>query len=408
MEPSFRSRFNAAYDESFYTSYVRAFEARLGCAIPYRVAETPFFIPDQLRDRLARHAREILDLVLEPAIVSQMKAAIPAEYDVPRIDESPNCVQIDFAITQNADGTLDGRVVELQAFPSLYALMAVNLEVIKEALRKRVPELDRDWSIYYGGMSTASFVEKLRRAVVADEDPEHVVLLDLDPPKQKTYPDFVATKMLIDVDAECPTRLIKEGRSLYRMKAGRKLPVRRIYNRIVFDELAKANVELPFRYTEDLDVSWCSHPNWYWVISKYSLPLLTHPAVPRARTLATLGDDIPTNLEDYVLKPLFSFAGGGVKVDVTRQDVDEVPPDQRSGWLLQEKITYHPGIPMANGEGNVKAEVRMMFLRAPDQEKPELSLNLVRLSRGKMLGVDQNKNLTWVGGAIGLFDGSGA
>jgi len=408
MEPRFRARFNAAYDDSFYAGYVRAFEARLGCAIPYRVAETPFFIPDLLRDRLAKHAREILDLVLEPSVVSEMKAAIPAEFDVPRIDALPNCVQIDFAIVQNPDGSLDGRVVELQAFPSLYALMVINLEVIKRALRERMPDDDRDWSIFYGRMNTSSFVEKFRRAVVADEDPDHVVLLDLDPPKQKTYPDFVATKMLIDVDAECPTRLIKEGRSLYRMKAGRKIPVRRIYNRIVFDELAKAKVELPFRYTEDLDVSWCSHPNWYWVISKYSLPRLTHAAVPRARTLEALGADIPHNLEDYVLKPLFSFAGGGVKVDVSRKDIDEIPGDQRSGWLLQEKITYHPGIPMANGEGNVKAEVRMMFLRAPGQEKPELSLNLVRLSRGAMLGVDQNRNLTWVGGGIGLFDGSGA
>jgi hypothetical protein len=164
--------------------------------------------------------------------------------------------------------------------------------------------------------------------------------------------------------------------------------------------------KLPFDYTDDLDVSWCSHPNWYWVISKYSLPFIDHPAVPRARTLAEYGADLPSDLDRYVMKPLFSFAGGGVKVDVTREDVDAVPDEERSNMILQEKITYHPGIPMPDGNG-VKAEVRMMFLRTPNEPEPQLCLNLVRLSRGKMLGVDQNKNLTWVGGSIGLFDGPG-
>ena len=73
---------------------------------------------------------------------------------------------------------------------------------------------------------------------------------------------------------------------------------------------------------------------------------------------------------------------------------------------MQEKITYHPGIRMPD-DNRVKAEVRMMFLRGKDDPEPRLTLNLVRLSRGKMLGVDQNRNLTWVGGSIGLFDGPG-
>ncbi|MFO0555286.1 MAG: hypothetical protein U0271_43320 [Polyangiaceae bacterium] len=406
MDTRYRPLYNATYSDALHAEFLERLEKRLGCGIPYRVAETPFFIPDALRDRLASHAREVLDQVTAPALVDKMRSAIPAKYDTAGMDAQPNCVQIDFAITQNEDGSLDGRVVELQAFPSLYAMMTVKLEVVSQLLADRYPGLDRPWSVYYDGMDRASFTERFRRAVVADEDPEEVVLLDLHPETQKTLPDFAATKILIGIDAVCPTKLIKEGAKLYREKDGRRVPVRRIYNRIVFDELAKEGVTLPFSYNEDLDVTWCSHPNWYWVVSKYSLPFIDHPSVPRARTLRELGSDIPGDLENYVMKPLFSFAGAGVKVDVTREDIDAVPAEQRAEWLLQKKITYHPGIPMPSGEG-VKAEVRMMFLRAPDEPKPRLSLNLVRLSRGKMLGVDQNRNLTWVGGSIGLFDGSG-
>ncbi len=406
MDPRYRPLYNAAYSDDFYAEYLRRLEAKVDTPIPYRVAETPFFVPDALRDRLATHAREILGEITEPTLVDRMRAAIPPHLDTPGMTSAPDCVQIDFAITQNDDGELDGKVVELQAFPSLYALMALKLQVISTLMHERMPGLDRPWSIYYDGLDHESFVGRLRRAIVGDEDPEEVVLADLHPEQQKTYPDFVATRLLLGVDPVCPSKLIRDGKRLFREKNGRRVPVKRIYNRIVFDELEKANLTLPFDYRDELDVTWCSHPNWYWVLSKYTLPFVRHAAVPRARTLREIGTDVPADLSRYVLKPLFSFAGAGVKVDVTKEDVDLVPDEQRDGWLLQEKITYHPGIPMPDGN-MVKAEVRMMFLRDPGETTPRLTLNLVRLSRGKMLGVDQNKNLTWVGGSIGLFDGSG-
>jgi hypothetical protein len=406
MDPRYRSLYNAAYSDDFYAEYLRRLEAKVDTPIPYRVAETPFFVPDALRDRLAKHAREILTEITEPALVDKMRAAIPAHLDTPGMTAAPDCVQIDFAITKGEDGELDGKVVELQAFPSLYALMALKLQVISELMHERMRGLDRPWSIYYDDLDHGRFVARLRRAIVGDEDPEEVVLADLHPEEQKTYPDFVATRLLLGVDAVCPSKLVREGRRLFREKGGRRVPVKRIYNRIVFDELEKANLKLPFDYRDDLDVTWCSHPNWYWVLSKYTLPFVRNAAVPRARTLREIGRDVPENLADYVLKPLFSFAGAGVKVDVTKEDLAAVPDEQRDGWLLQEKITYHPGIPMPDGN-LVKAEVRMMFLRTPEDAEPRLTLNLVRVSRGKMLGVDQNKNLTWVGGSIGLFDGSG-
>jgi hypothetical protein len=400
MDPSLRRAFNAAYTPDFYPSYLGRLEQRLGCKVPFRIAETPFFIPPALRDRLARDANEIVAQISSPALIERMKRAIPPHLDVPRMDALPNCTQVDFAITRGPDGELRGKVVELQAFPSLYALMVIQAEVVAEAMA-HVPELRRRWSIFFSGLDRETFVPRLRRAILGGESPENVALLDLDPPSQKTYPDFVATEMLTGVTATCPTALVREGRRLFRRVDGKLVQVKRIYNRIVFDELAQKGAVLPFSYTDDLDVTWCSHPNWYWTWSKFSLPYIDHPAVPRARYVSEL-ERVPDDLEHYVLKPLFSFAGSGVKVDPTRADIEAIPEADRSGWILQEKITYEPGLLTPDGNG-VKAEVRMMFLRAPDEEKPTLVLNLVRLSRGKMLGVDQNRDLTWVGGSVGIW-----
>jgi hypothetical protein len=400
MDPALRRAYNAAYSNATYERYMSRLESLLGCSIPFRVAETPLFLPQGLRDHLARSAREIVAQISQEALIAKMKRAIPPALDVPRMDALPNCVQVDFAIVKGPNGELEGRVVELQAFPSLYALMVVQADVMAEVLRD-MPGMPRDWTIYFGDSDRERFVAKLKSAVLGGEDPESVVLLDLNPPLQKTYPDFVANKMLTGVDAVCPTSLTKDGRKLYRELDGKKVQVRRIYNRIVFDELEVKGTQLPFKYTDDLDVTWLSHPNWYWTWSKFTLPFIDHPAVPRARYLSDL-ETIPDDLSQYVLKPLFSFAGSGVNVDPTRADVEAVPAGQRDKWILQNKIVYEPGLLMPDGAG-VKGEVRMMFLRGPDQPDLELVLNLVRLSRGKMLGVDQNKNLTWVGGTVGMW-----
>ncbi|WP_437662945.1 hypothetical protein [Sorangium sp. So ce1182] len=400
MEPTFRRAFNAAFGPSTYADYLGRLERRLGCSIPFRVAETPLFLPAGLRADLERSATEIVRQISSPALIEQMKRAIPAHLDVPGMDALPSCAQVDFAIVRGPDGALEGKVVELQAFPSLYALMLVQTEIMGEVLAG-MPGLDRRWTCCFGGRSRDVVVAHLRRAIVAGEPEESVVLLDLHPEQQKTYPDFVATKLLVGVDAVCPTALVREKDRLFRRVGGRLVQVRRLYNRVVFDELESKRVELPFRYNEPLDVTWCSHPNWYWTWSKYTLPYIDHPAVPRARTLDAI-ERVPADLERYVLKPLFSFAGSGVKVDVTPEHIAAIPEAERSRWLLQEKIAYEPALLMPDGSG-VKAEVRMMFLRAPGEPELSLVLNLARLSRGRMLGVDQNRDLTWVGGTVGIW-----
>jgi hypothetical protein len=408
MDPALRSAFNRAYTPELFERYRERLETSLGVTVPFRLAETPLFLPRDLRDDLAASARQVVALLSDPGLMASLGGAVPPAFDVPGRDALPDFVQVDFAITRGPDGALRGRVVELQGFPSLYAFTAHQAGVFAETMLRAMPGLEGAWTPYFGGLRHEAYLEKLRRAVVGDCDPAEVIMLDLDPKSQKTYCDFVATKRYLGVDPVCPSELVREGRTLYRVLGGRRVPVRRIYNRVVFDELARKGIALPFDWRDELDVRWAPHPNWYWVWSKYTLPFLDHPAVPRTRFLSDVTEP-PADLGRYVLKPLFSFAGAGVKVDVTRADLEAVPAAARGGYILQEKVAYEPALVAPDGAG-VKAEVRMMFLRAGEGAPLELVLNLVRLSRGAMLGVDQNRGHDWVGSSVGLWregDGEG-
>ena len=366
MDPAFRAPFNAVFSLDLYLQFLRRLERELEGPIPFRVAETPLFLPTSLRDDLAASARAIVDEISDRALIEAMTKAVPQELDVPRRDDLSSCIQVDFAITRNAVGQLEGKLVELQGFPSLYCFTLRQTAIWNDVLRA-VPGLDRPWTSLFSGMTHEAYVEKLRRTVLGENAAEEVILMDLAPERQKTSPDFVATKQLLGIDSVCPTSLERDGRKLIRRVGTRRVPVRRIYNRVVFDELLRAGVRLPFSYTEDLDVSWVPHPNWYWIWSKYTVPFLKHPSVPRARFVSDLRE-LPDDLSHYVLKPLFSFAGAGVKVDVTAADIESIPASEQSNWILQEKIHYAPDLRAVDGQG-VKAEVRMMFLRAPGDDK---------------------------------------
>jgi hypothetical protein len=400
MDPRYRNAFNAAFTDEIYRRYERDLSTRLNSSFEFRLAETPVFLPAKLRGQLVTAATEILEQLSRPENIEKMKAAIPDRWRAPNMDALPSLTQIDFAVVRDSDGELAPRLIELQGFPSLTAMQVVQRDAWVDVLRT-LPGLDQDWSCWFSGLTREAFLDLTRATIVGTHDPAEVVLLDIDPPTQKTAPDFVATKLLFGVDAIDPRELRKRGARLHRNVDGREIPVRRIYNRVVFDELERKQIPVPFSYQDELDVEWCPHPNWYWVWSKYSIPFLNHPTVPKATFVSDLRE-LPADLSRYVLKPLFSFAGGGVNVDPTRQDVERIPGDQRPFWCLQEKIEYAPAIRAVDG-GGVKAEIRMMFLRPDSARKPMLAQNLARLSRGKMLGVDFNKGMTWVGSSVAVF-----
>ena len=396
MDPKLRRLFNQQFTPELYERYEKDLSRRLDCKFEFRLAETPVFLPDDFKQRVVKAAREIVEQLSDKKNLDRMKAAIPERWNTPGMDAIPNFTQVDFAVVRDKSGTLVPKLIELQGFPSLTSMQVVQRDAWNDALQS-LQGLDREWSCWFSGLSRDRFLDLARRTIVGIHDPSEVILMDIDPPRQKTWPDFAATKLLFNVDPVDPTTLVKRGKKLFRQDGK---PVNRIYNRVVFDELIGKGMALPFDYREELDVEWAPHPNWYWVWSKYSLPFLEHEAAPRATFVSEL-ERIPDDLSSYVLKPLFSFAGGGVNIEPSRKDIDAIPGAERSKWCVQEKIEYAPALEAADG-GGVKVEIRMMFLRPDDETKPELAQNLIRLSRGKMLGVDFNKAFTWVGSSVGL------
>jgi hypothetical protein len=403
MDPELRRRFNEAFTPALHERLVERVTALAGRAPDYRLAESPTFFPPELRDRCARDARAILELAARPELVERLRRAVPPERLAPGGEELPACALVDLAIARGASGALEPRLIEMQGFPSLFAYTLLHFDAWA-GLLAGLPGMPARWDAFFGGLDRDGVLRRFRRAIVGDHDPLEVALVDLDPATQKTAIDFEATRKLLGVESVCLTKLERDpatGRLFRRRENGARVRVRRIYNRVVFDEIEKKGAAFPFDLREPLDVEWAPHPAWYWIWSKAALPWLRHPSVPAA-TLVSDWRGTPEELRRRVLKPLFSFAGGGVKLDPTPQDLAAIPEPQRSGWVLQERIVYEPALQAADG-GGVKVEVRMMFFRDPAEAVPRLAMQLTRLSRGAMLGVDFNKDFTWVGSSLGMW-----
>ena len=402
MDPRHRSHFNAAFSSERYAAYLADLSQRCGGAAGFRIAETPTFLEPTFRERCERAATEIVAQLCEPERIARMRGALPERWTFAGETGLPSFAVVDFAAVRGPDGTFEPKLVELQGFPSLFAFEVMQRDAWVANMAD-IAELDFDWTCWFGGRDRAAFLELVRSAVVGDCDPANVVLLDIDPPQQKTVADFVATKRLFGVDAVDIRALVVRGRKLFRRdERGREVPVERIYYRLIIDELEWRALTLPFDVRDELDVAWAPHPNWFFIWSKSSLPFLDHPAVPGTRLLADVSEIPPDLTARYVLKPLFSFAGVGVNLAPTVADILAIPERARGGWCLQEKIEYGPAIVAADG-GDVKLEIRMMFARPDDAARLELATNLCRLSRGAMLGVDYNKDKTWVGSSIGIW-----
>jgi hypothetical protein len=310
-------------------------------------------------------------------------------------------VQVDFGLVRDGTGELHPKLVELQAFPSLYAyqpsLADAYIDVYGlQASDSRLPASGR-LKYFLSEFDTSSYRQLLRRAIVGSHDPENVILMEIDPLHQKTLPDFLLTEKMLGVQTVDIVDIKKDGSRLYYERMGKRIPIRRIYNRAIVDELERKNVKLAFDWRDDLDVEWAGHPNWYFRISKFSIPYLKHASVPKTWFLDHL-DEIPADLDNYALKPLYSFAGLGVVIAPTKEDIAAIPVDKRPFYILQERMHFEPVI--ATPFGETKAEVRVMYVWL-DKLTPVTTI--IRMGRGLMMGVDQNKNMEWVGASAGLY-----
>ena len=395
MIPSLRNRFNSEFTSDKYERLRREMTSRCGMEVPFALCETPCFFPHALVERMGEDGKALIrQLVENPEYRAQSEASIPAEFRAPNESAHPMFVQVDFGLVRDAAGELQPKLVELQAFPSLYAYQPVLAQAYIDVF-----SLDSTLRYFLSGLDSAAYSQLLRDAIVAGHDPAHVVLMEVHPEEQKTRPDFLLTEKLLGIRTVCITKIRKEGRRLFYEESGKRVPIERIYNRTIVDELERKGVTPPFDFRDELEVEWAGHPNWYFRISKYSIPYLKHPSVPRTWFLDQL-PEVPANLENFVLKPLYSFAGLGVVIAPSRGDVDAIPAAKRGEYILQERMNFTPVVETPHGMTKVELRIMYVWLR---ELVPVLTI--VRMGRGLMMGVDQNKNMAWVGSSAALVSG---
>lgn len=398
MIPSVRQHYNQQFSQARYEAFLQDLKSVFPGNPAFRIAETPVFVPDHFTRQLKTAGEQIIDVITRPDFKKLTGKAIPEKRRIPSEDAHTHFIALDFAVCEDEEKGLFPQLIELQGFPTMFAFQALLAE--KYRAHFDIPE---DLHNYLNGYTQSSYFDLLRKMIVGQHDPREVILLEVNPHEQKTRIDFYGTEAATGIRTVCISELIREDKQLFYYRDGEKTRIRRIYNRVIFDDLksqaaAFSSEKIP-DLTSDIEVEWVPHPNWFYRISKYMLPLIDSPYVPPAYYLSKL-QVIPQNLEDYVMKPLYSFAGKGVLIDVTREDIESVPDPEN--WILQKKVAYAPAISTPNVPA--KCEIRLFYFWPEKDERPTLVHNLCRLSKGKMIGVSYNTEEDWVGGSICFFE----
>ncbi len=396
MVPSIRSKFNEAFSDRRYQHLLATLNKPHPGTIAFRVAETPVFLPLLLAERVVDACEHIVDTLLRLDFKQLTDGAIPSHLRVPKEEGPCEVICLDFAVCLDANGDPMPQLIEIQGFPTLLFFQELLVRAYRQCY-----DIPAGFDNYFNGYDDERYKALLKRMILGDHRPENVILLEVNPHEQKTRIDFYLTGDETGVRPVCISELIQEGSKLYYLRDGRKTEVRRIYNRMIADDFESQKSQLSHYVdiTQDLDIEWLPHPNWFYRISKYTLPFLQSPYVPEAHFLSEVRR-LPHNLENYVLKPLFSFAGQGVIIDVQTQHVAAIANPEH--WILQRKVAYEPV--METPTGMAKCELRMMYFWEPGAARPVLVNNLTRIAKGKMMGVRHNQDADWVGASIGLFE----
>lgn len=397
MIPALRKDFNKNFSAEKYHAFLNDLQQKHPGEIEFRVAETPVFVPKGFAHKILDACESIVDIITDPQFKTLTQKAIPGNLHVPNENDHSHFIAFDFGVCINDQGDYEPQLIEMQGFPSMFAYQVL----LDDVFRKHFP-VPAGFGAYLGKFNRETYLKELKEIILGSQAPENVILLEIFPRQQKTRIDFYCTEEQAGIKMVCLTELIKEGRQLFYLNNGKKVQVKRIYNRLIFDELRQQTTEVQEKgrlLFEDLDVEWVPHPNWFYRISKYTLPFIRHPFVPRTFFLNEV-KQIPADLGNYVLKPLFSFAGQGVVIDVTQQDIDHVKDPEN--WILQRKVNYADAIDTPDIPA--KCEIRIFYFWKDGTARPVPANNLARLSKGKMIGVRYNKDKEWVGGTYCLFE----
>jgi len=395
MQKELRQQFNANFSEAKYLAYLAQLDSLHPGALDFRNAETPIYIPKDFTKKMLDACEDIIDVIVDPRFKSLTERAIPADITIANEKDYSDFIAFDFGICENADGELEPQLIEMQGFPTLFVFQAFHT-----AITRSYAEVPDTHSAYLNGYTEASYLQLLKEIIVGDLDPANVILLEIYPDQQKTRIDFYCTEDVLGIKTVCLTKLIGEGNQLFYEAEGKKIQVKRIYNRLIFDDLhQQKNLGEIIDFNHPWDVEWVPHPNWFYRISKFTLPLIRNAYVPATFYLDEI-KEIPADLHNYVLKPLFSFAGMGVVIDVTQADIDNVKDPQN--WILQRKVKYADVI--ETPDEPAKAEIRLFYFWKEGWARPKAVHNLSRLSKGKMIGTRYNKDKNWVGGTVAFFE----
>lgn len=395
MNTNYRNQFNQAFSEAKYNAMQDDITADFDYKVTFRIGETPFFISNELKEQLLEGCQQVIDFIQRDDFKSLTERALELNRKVPNEDNHTTFLAIDFGICEE-DGQIVPKLIEVQGFPSLFNFQ----NHLSEKFVSHYPFLS-ELTPFLNGLNQESYLALIKEVITNNISIENVILLEIEPEKQNTKIDFYYCKQDIGIPFVCVTELYEKGNQLfYKNDKGEEIQVKRIYNRVIFDELdLRTDLQLNFDFSKSYDVEWAGHPNWFFRISKFILPYLKGDYFIETTLLSDLAA-IPEDLENYVLKPLFSFSGSGVIFHVKKEDIEAVA--EKDLYILQKKVNYKPII--QSPDGLVKAEVRILAVWPKNDEKPTLVTNLVRLSRGEMIGVKFNKDKDWVGGTVGMFE----
>ena len=397
MIPKVRNAFNDNYKEDYYTNLKQDVADTLGEACAFRISETPVFLSKDIKKKVFTACNSILDQVWKLDMDSMRHRFMPKHLQSPSPLGKPHFLAIDFGLCTDIDGGISPQLIELQAFPSLMYYQSY----LGKAFLRNYPNLSvEDFHCYFNGFDEDSYLKMVNDVVLGDENPENVILMELFPERQKTRIDFWATKKVLGIEVVCITQVIKEGKKLFYIKDGQKIAIHRIYNRVIFDDMQRLkDLETNFNLFDDVDVDWVTHPDWFYMISKCIMPMLSHKYIPKSYYL----DEIPKDIDysNYVLKPLFSFAGQGIELNPTPEKINNI--DDKQNYLLQRKVNYAPLIETPTGK-NSQVELRVLFVWDKNLNKLIPAINLTRMGKGGLINVSHNSDETWIGSSISFFE----
>ena len=265
MIEALRQRFNGGFSQDAFLRVVRAVEDEVGGPIPFRLAESPIFLPGALVDEMRLATEAILaEIFAHPEYADRVRRHVPPQAFLPTRSDHPPFVQCDFALAEGDCGRVVPRLIEIQGFPSLYAFQHALCRAYQQAFA-----LTSEVSFLGRGIDEGGFLALFRQAVLGGHDPETVALVDVHPWEQGTWPDFRLTQKLLPglavVDA---TEVLRRGDGLFYRERGREVKIARIFNRLVWEDVRRVESEMAFRLGEPLDVEWAGEPGWFFQLSK--------------------------------------------------------------------------------------------------------------------------------------------